>query len=110
MNKLDQGYYSSEKSLFKDHHANYIEEGFVKTFLVFLDEYKFLCTNWKNKEVINKDDLSLIQRGGEYKIEGDKVILIYDPSGWIEECTKVDENTILHHFSEPAKKMIFKEW
>jgi len=111
MIKIDKGYYSSEKVFFTDHHANHVEEGFVKCFLIFINESEFQCTNWKNKETLSKDDISLIQRGGEYKIENDRITLIYRPTGeWREECTIVDEDTLLHHFSEPAKKLTFKAW
>lgn len=110
MIKIGTGYYSTEKAFFKDHHANYLEEGFVKTFLVFLNETEFQCSGWKNKESLKKEEVNLMQRGGKYKIEKDKIELIYEPSGWREDCTIINEKTLLHHFSEPAKQLIYSEW
>lgn len=108
ISKIDEGYYSTEKIEFIDHHANHVEEGFVKWFLVFVNDREFLFTNWKNKEILNKSDISLIQRGGEYKIEGSKIILTYRVNGLEEKCTIIDENTIHYPFSE--KEMIFRKW
>jgi len=110
MIKIGTGYYSTEKTFFVDQTASYTEEGFVKNFLVFINEREFQGTGWKNKETLKKSDIPLIRRGGEYKIEKDKITLIFEPSDWREECTIVDEHTLLHHFNDPARKMTFKEW
>ena len=108
MNKVDAGYYSTEKVFFEDHHANHIEKGFTKAFLIFINDREFLCTNWKNKEFLNKSDINSIERGGKYKIDGLKITLTYRPNDWEEKCTIIDESAIHYHFFE--RKMIFRKW
>lgn len=108
--KSDQGYYTTEKIDFEDYHANHLEKGFVRQFLLFINEREFLCTGWKNKEALLKEDVRTIRRGGKYTLEGDKITLVYNPSGWQEECTIIDSHKLLHPFREPAIPMYFTAW
>ena len=105
----NEGYYCSKKVDFEDNNGHFVEKGFVVKYLIFLDEQKFLCSDWVNKDSINTDDISKIDRGGHYKIKDNLIKLVYQPGEWVKDCDLLSSTVLIHNFNNPGTKLIFQK-